>query len=352
MKAGRDTLPPIMRLIFLCLLLRWQEDAEIEKAIRALANNETREAAEERLAALGEKALPALRKAVEESTPEQSLRAKAMIATVERLQGERKHDAEERANLLRRTGFARDQENMKDPGTGWIDGGRFDLSANLTAGGTVVWTTSRNYLTREPVPSADLTWDIAAVTDAAGKQATIERCGVCSPKLVFAKGVQGPVQVRVKGTLLWFSPSEVTFTDPKDGDRARLGEFTIEVAWPALKVGSKKPLPQDLFARIGGQFEYTVRPGVLDRPRMDFGGMGVGAGGGGGGRFTGKRSGWCLCEEGPRPMPERPKTETVASVLFKRSGRTNPLTDVATITCPIRKPVQEPVDLTVEVTPR
>lgn len=63
------------------------------------------------------------------------------------------------------------------------------------------------------------------------------------------------------------------------------------------------------------------------------------------------RSGWCDCESGP--VDPGPKRAPPRAYEYRAEAQTGdvPLEDVARITCTVWKPIEIPIDFTVELTP-
>jgi len=340
-------------LLLVTLLLGVQEPADVDRLIKTLGSDSAsaRDQTQDQLVALGEKALPALRKALEATDPETRQRAKAAIDDVERLEAEKKHDLQERETLRGNSSWARDKERKETIWqVTWTDGAAFRFDTTPWKGGLVLSTHFSNYVSKSPEDGLkDLQFEIVGISDKDGKALTVDRCGQCSPYDVYAKATAGPIRPHLKGTQLWFSTYVLEFVAPKDGDRKKVGDLAIEIAWPTIKVTAKRPMIKATLDRVCTEFSYEVIPGV-QRPSGLFDSMGVRVGGGGGRRGGGGQGDdWCHCKGGPRPLAESPTPELSSELVVKKGGRLPPLQDVAKIRVWIRKPIEEPFDLTPEI---
>jgi len=331
-------------LLFL-LCLPTQDPAETGPLIKALASDssEERDKALDRLVELGPAVLPSLRSAVSSSKDREAVaRAKVAIEDIERLERERRHDADQKALLVAKRRDADDIADEKRPNWAATSGAKFHFITRLFKGGLVVKSWHANYLSRVP---EDVSFDIVSITDAAGKDLVVERCGLCSPYQVYAKDAVGPVRVRLKGTHLWFSPYEVEFENPKMGDQKKVGDFTLEVAWPDLKLKSRKGWPATVGQRLEKTFVYELKNGEP----LSLMGARTGPGGFGSSSSTWANS-WCQCKDGPKPMTEKPKPDLVREFSAERRGGSAPLERVAKIRYVFLKPIDEPFDFTTEIT--
>jgi hypothetical protein len=340
-------------LLLLALLLGAQEPADVDRLIKTLGSDSAsaRDQAQDQLVALGEKALPALRKALEAGDPETRQRAKAAIDDVERLEAEKIHDLQERETLRGESNWARDKDRKETVWQfAWTDGAAFRFGTTPWKGGLVLSTHFSNYLSKSYEDGLrDLQFEIVGVSDKDGKPLTVDRCGQCSPYDVYAKGTVGPIRPHLKGTQLWFSPYVLEFVAPKDGDRKKVGDLAVEVAWPTIKVTARRPMFKKILDRVCTSFSYEVNPGV-SRPSRLFDSMGVRAGGGGGRNGgAGKGDDWCHCKGGPQPLAENLTPELSTELIVKKGGRLPPLSDVAKIKVWFQKPIEESFDLTPEI---
>jgi hypothetical protein len=159
-------------------------------------------------------------------------------------------------------------------------------------------------------------WDIAAIVDKDGKELTIERCGTCSPGLVH---VDHPVPIypRIKGRRWWFSRYNIEFANPCDGERRKIGDFTIEVDWPKLNISSRSDWPVWVINGVGSEFTCEFRPG--EEPDINICG---GSGGAGVTPDTGRvrlPKSWCKCPDGP-VVPEKRKSQAVRATTASPSA--------------------------------
>ena len=197
----------VMRWLLALLLVA--PNGEIDSLIRALDAPaiEDRDAAHARLLASGPRALGPLRDALESVDGESRARIDDLLSAIVRLEEERSHDARERARLKPTHGLAF-----------WRRAGD---------GGRVLEASS----------SSHTDWDFSRIEDEEGRVVRTERCQVCSPRLVL---VHSALAVRpvVNGTFTWFSEYPIAFHAPKTGDRRRIGDFEIVVAWPEIHLVS------------------------------------------------------------------------------------------------------------------
>ncbi len=324
-----------------------QDPSELDRLIRSLGAEgvEEREKAQDRLTAIGLSALPALKEAAREGVGERASRARAALAEIERLEADREVDRRERA---RRLGLRRGPEQLekeKKPESKVVDGLRFDWFAVRREGHLALWTFTDDYLSEDPDLN-EIRYEVIEAKDAAGKLLDIERCDVCSPRIVLLRETAGPVSVRIRGTHVWFSRRLLVFDPPKNGDRRRVSDFAFELAWPEIRATCARPWPASIWAKSGKTFEYDVREGV-DRRQDDF----IGAGGGGGGRFGIGR--WCKCST-PKPWVDRPLPPGLgkATIQGDSDSQRLDLGDVKIIRYRFKKPVLETFEFTLEAAPR
>ena len=258
----------------LVLLLLCQERDPAADLVDLLDGNDiaVRDDAQRRLRAMGPKALAALKKAPK------SAETDALIADLERQAAEAKHDADERHRQF-------------PDGSPADDLGLAFESKPHGAGRVITTRTSR-----------ELRWSVRSAADDEGNPVAIETCQVCSPAMIFVNSTR-PVLLKLAGTRRWYSDYAVEFNEPRDGDRKRIGDFTIEVDWPRLSVTSSRPVDARAFSRLSAGFSFDLRATVDARegkaPRRS--GRLVRAAG----------AGWCRCALGPQPgKPEVPMTTT------------------------------------------
>jgi hypothetical protein len=339
----------------LVALLGHQDSSEIDRLVVSLGSDsvEVRGNAQDRLIELGVTAVPALEKCFAVAEPEVRARAKAVMAEIERLERDRRHDETERKRLLE--AHRKQDDEKKDPHLdGAAPGGaRFQFLVRRFGDGFTVQTFTTNHLVEDAYHHRHpgrVDFDVVEIMDKDGRPLKIERCGDCSPKIVFAGSASAPIRVHIKGVQLWFSPHEVDFSNPQNGERKQVGEFTFEVDWPVLKLTSRRPWPKDVLDEAGAEFTYEVKPEVEGSPPI-FGG--VGPGGGGGGRYGGQKKYWCQCDDGPKPVPEKAKPELLkAYQVSNRADKNHRLNQVAKIQYLFLRPIEEPFDFTVELSPK
>ena len=286
-----------------------------------------REEAQDRLAREGAPVLPALRAAALGDS-DRARRARIVIGRIEdalRLADEARQDAACRDAAL---GAVALDGRLPSAST---DGAAFFIVARPWKEGTVLETTISTPL--------QVDFGIGAIVDGDGKELAIERCGACSPRLVYVP-VSGPVRPILRGVRRWFSRYEVTFEAPADHDRRKVGDFTIEVAWPVLKITSERGWPAGTMARVASDFHYELKV---------FDGMGYGRCGGRnscrGMRVVRQPPGWCPCAAGPCPWSE-PMVPLVRTTQSTNIGATHyRLDQIARITLQFFKPVEEAFEL-------
>lgn len=340
-----------MNLFVVLALILQDQTAEIERLIAALSEEsvEARVEAEERLIELGSKALPALRKVAAGAGDETRARAVGAITEIVRLEEERIRDEAEKARLIQANRTKEDEAREKEPGQTVAGGSRFGLWTRPYKGGLVLRTHVADYLRQDAhrwlslARTRDIAFDVVSVTGGDGKELALERCGRCSPESIYVRDTAGPLRVRAKGKRLWFSAYEIEFPDPKNGDRKKVGHFTIGVEWPKLKVTSRREWPKDVMERVGKDFTFELKPEALFKPSFDV----IGGGAGGGGRY-GTVRGWCSCPKGPQPVVPGPKPEMVREVYAEHGVGRYRLENVAKINYWFYKPIEAPFDFTVE----
>jgi len=345
----------MVSVLLLCGLLQAVQDPSTpERWIEQLSSDSTqeRDQALGRLVDLGEKALPALRNALQ--SPEQELRsrAQAAIAEIERLGRDRQVDLANKARLILASTQA-SPTTRKPPSilTGSMpEGARFEFLTSRFGDGVTVQVFVQNLLQESPEHDrrpGDVVFAVTSVSDSEGRQLGIDRCGECGPGLVHVGRTSGPVRVKIHGMQRWFSPHELVFPTPANGQRRQVGEFTIEVEWPTLRVRSTRPWPRKVLSLAGAEFTYDLKPGVQSNPVI-FGGVGVGGGGGTRVRSSGKY--WCHCPEGPQPVVEPPKPELVREfTAVHRSDGVHTLEQLSAIRYRFLRPIEEPFEFTCEL---
>ena len=331
-------------LIVICLAgLPIPQDStqEIDQAIRSLSDSslEAREKAEALLVKLGPKALPAVRKALEADDIETRHRAKRILAELERPELEKKHDEANRKKIFKPADASDDLSAViKDLYPLTIEGARYYNKAKVFEGGLVI---STRFFEEASVA---LEFDIRSVTTKDGKPLQIERCGRCSPEMVYVRDA-GPIRAKVSGIRKWHSEYDVEFNDPKDGHQKRIGDFVITIKWPELEIACPRGYPVDIQNRICRFFDYRLK----EPAHFDTMGIGGGGGGGGryGGRFGGKKKWWCSCADGPKPVEKKDevKAPSLWRVIYQVIGSgIDPLDRIAAVTLKFSKPIEEPFE--------
>ena len=341
----------------LALILSFQSVDDVEQLIRDLGDDriEIRERAHGELLTYGEEIVPRLLEAAKSPDAEVRTRALAIAHVVGRADRERAHDADQKRALLL---LRRDANAERRPGSGATEGARFDLAALPFADGWVISTSATDYLQR---PTMDvegrglLTFDVRSIADASGKELEIQRCGRCSPGKVYVKAPPGPLAVRIRGDQVWFSPYNLEFQDPLDGQFRSVGDFRIEVAWPNLRVTSPRSVPTSWLPSMGGSYSAELKEGSAEQ------GVHTTSCGYACGSRVNRRAEkrfWCECPNGPTPF--RPPPSPASTSEFSVSRAIEPmiffpeeadkgigLRDVKRITYTFWKPLELPTDVTI-----
>lgn len=298
------------------------------------AKVEEREAAQERLRSIGMTVLPVLEPATRSPDPELARRARQLIEDIRRDERERLHDAEQRKAVLG------DKNALHAPGSRAPFVGRegvgFYFLCRPYGGGTVVTNNMK-------APRVTVSYDVSGARDRDDRDLVVERCGVCSPRMVYVRN-RGAFQVRLHGALIWMSPYDLRFENPRKGDTKKVGCLTVELDWPTIAVTSSRDLPEHVLERVEGGFTIIDKNGEAvphDYERGVDGGGFLGIGN------SGEMKGWCNCTEGPRPLKPRKAVKsgrrTRALSLYEKLPS---LADVSRIDVRVYKPIWETFDLT------
>jgi hypothetical protein len=321
------------------LLLALPPQEGVEEAVLKLGSDrvQEREEAQRAIRAHGEKALPALRSFLQTADEEGRARARALIVELDRAERERLHDAEEWKRLL---------EAAPRPPAGRTDcraveGGYFQFFTRPSAHGTIVGVVTHSRDVR-------FRYDVLA-EDEAGRPVAVERCGRCSPPLFLARA-DGPVKVKLVGMRHWNSAYTLEFKDPKDGDRREVGDLSIEVAWPRLKITASSDYPESDLQYTAYEFSFGTRAGEEPKEELEFVSDKPFKGKAPDGGPIPPPKGWCDCPEGPRPIRSAGKTARTATVEHGEA-RKHRREDVAWIRCRFRKPMAGPFDVEAPVFP-
>jgi len=240
---------------------------DFDRLVRDLGHEriEVRERAHARLLSLGAPAIPALRRVISSEDAELHLRATAILEALERSDRERIHDADQMAALLFENRTQADILRERSPGSAATKGARFNLAATAFDDGWVIATGVTDYLDRRSDSGPGkgrVRFDVRSISASNGRDLTIERCGRCSPGKVFVKKSAGALTVRITGEQLWLSPYPLEFKDPFEGQSKRVGDFSITVAWPALRVSSERPFLEEWIPSMGSAFKCTQKEGI------------------------------------------------------------------------------------------
>jgi hypothetical protein len=197
----------------------------------------------------------------------------------------------------------------------------------------------------------DLTWTVAAVT--VGCEVPVERCALHSPGMVYiSEDCTDPVCITIRGTRRWSCEVPVTFRFPANGDRRRVGPYTLTLDWPFIEVVGTDAgpvrslincLPQEQIRckPVRGR-SFTPPPApdmtlpedppvVFAEARPDSPAAG----------------GWCGCRTPRKPAAEQPTGGTLRRArLGVGAWKTCPLEDLESITVGFRLPIEEPFEVT------
>ncbi len=216
-------------------------------------------------------------------------------------------------------------------------GARFGFRLREHLGGTTVETSVT------PDLNGVVDFDIVRLAGIADN-VVVERCARCSPRLIHVRSLDGFKPV-LAVTRTWLSTYDVVFDNPSDGQRRRVGDFTIEVTWPQLRVTCARDMPVALLSQLCEPFAYELKPDAEALQRY-------------GGRFGGRRNlvarggnaekTWCDCPGGPqkggRPAPDVARERTVAANDTAAAGYR--IDDVKRVKLTFRKPMVEREELT------
>ena len=181
-------------------------------------------------------------------------------------------------------------------------------------------------------------------------QVEVERCANCSPGIMLAKRQDaGPLKARFAGVQTWFSRYPLEFDAPRNGQVKEVGDMTVEIAWPVIKVRSTNGWHAAAVRQGRYFFEFDLKPGTRsERPRNTFAGR---LGPTCGVWRERRRPGWCRCESGPVDPGPKDEPKRTHSIELKAQTGDIALEDVASIRCTIWKPIEIPIDFTVELKP-
>jgi hypothetical protein len=253
-----------MTAFLILALLAQDRHQAIDDLVRDLGDDliEIRERAQGALLRVGPPAIPALKKAILSEDPERRARARITLLRIDRAEREREHDAFELAELLRKNRPPSPEKAEQFRWTAVTEGARFGIGAVRRCGGLVLYTSFESFLYRYDRfcgAKGDLRFDIEKACDLTGRELAIERCARCSPAMIFAKNHDGPVRIRVRGVQTWFSRYEVEFLEPRMGQTQVVGDMTIEVAWPRIKVISTGGWSADPRQWPQHRFEFDMK---------------------------------------------------------------------------------------------
>lgn len=315
-----------MRHLLLAVLLASPvQDPDLPALLANLNDDDitVRDDAQAALKRLTPASLPALKQALAKATGDARARLAEIVDLLDRTELERTHDAAQRARFLK---------------TDRPDEGLTLLCTPAAKNDGIIVTT-----TLTPAPGLECSWTVTSAADEKGGAVKMERCGVCSPRLVFA-ATQEPVRLRVAGVRRWFSDYDVVFENPRNGESRRIGGFTLEIAWPHVVITSEKPVPAAVLTRTATSFAFDLR-----RPPSDVIGSGGCCGCGRARIVRGgpkkEPPGWCPCANGPSawkeavvPMATR---HAISGPMAEQAG----IDQVARIRLTFRKPIEESFEI-------
>ena len=348
-----------LSLAFGLATLLAQDSPEIERLLTELGHEriEVREKAHARLVEIGSPALAALRRILESSTGEVQARVRTIIGDLDRVEAEQARDEDMKRRTVKRCRredrefeAAWEQQGLGKQirsETAWFSFGGWIFKEHHALHATV--RSNLRSVGLEPGPvDGGIEWDVIGAVDMDGKELPIERCGKCSPGRLLIKNTHGPFKAKVRGTHLWFNPYPLEFADPKNGDTRKVGDFTIVVDWPVLRITSRSGRTREVLKATGTRFSIEGKPGVDIGIRDE---MVIGGGGGGG--FRSGSNIWCGCDTPApavaKPAPERfreSKAECRDTVGFFERPK---LDQVAKILFVFNKPIEEPIEFTVDI---
>lgn len=387
-------------LLILCLA---QEPEEVQRNIDALSSEslESRTKAHAKLQKSGSDALPLLRKALAAADADLRARLHQIISEIERVELERKHDARNRPKALRLVTVDLENISLGDamrklgkehsfnyefeqklaakpvslrvksmpllealdkmvkplglyvshfwlpkieldstksrPSRVYTPGARFTIQgARKWRKGWVLSTRHEEYL------HGEIEFDVVQVLGKDDQPIKFERCGKCSPRDVYVPNQESARPI-IKGIRRWYSPYELVFTNPKNSQTKRVGDFDITIKWPELEVTSRRGWSEHIIAQTARDFSFTPKKGRA----KDLGIMGGGGGGHYGSRLT-KRSfinSWCDCRGKPQPLIEKKVALVRHRKITSDFARSYRLDDIEKITLKFYKPVEEPFEL-------
>ena len=346
-------------LLFLAAALAGgaQEDAQIEGWIAELLHVDpaVRAKAEASLVKAGSRALPALKLASDSKNPDLAARARGVLAEIERLEFEKKHDALERPRRLEIVSLQQKDaplgEALKTLGA-QVDSTfhtTVDAKQKLTIDVKEVpvrkclddiedalkvkivskysWhkvvagppaRKKRAYvpgatfefnavpfkpegqpagwiLETETTGTATVYVDSIEVFNIQKAPVQVERCGRCGLRFTLLKSPEkGPFTVKLKGRLVWESPYDQPIADPAKAQEFKVGPFNVKYEWAKVTWAAPEGVP----AHLAGRAEIEGKLKKQFQPKGGGGAMGV--------TETPPQprppTAWCACPSGPSPM--------------------------------------------------
>lgn len=323
----------------LLIILAAAQDAEVDRLVARLGDDApaAREEAERKLIEKGERALPALRRALESADPEVRARAQTAVARIEE---DAAHMALQRQQRPGKIVVSAGDHTEIPSNAAVTDGARFTFAcrpwpAEGPRAGTIIETTALKYL------DGNLEWEVAALTTGRG----VETCDRHSPDLVYAPGEwRTGAGVQVKGLRRWYCDIPMRFDDPRDGDRRHAGPYTLVVRWPSIVVETDTPVSTWILPQMLSTSDITI---TFKEPE---------ASGRYGSRLGGKRNSiargptpvyaWCGCAGQPAKETRKPPPMSREHAV-KDPLRIYPAIEkVASISLTFHRPVEEPFEVT------
>jgi hypothetical protein len=178
----------------------------------------------------------------------------------------------------------------------------------------------------------------------------VERCSVHSPGVVFIPDANtASCTVVVKGVRRWLCDVPVRFRDPVEGERRRVGRFTLTLKWPHVVVRCDDPLPPQVVTMMLGEHdlrsqtpESLLQPapeidGSTDEPAIFFPEA----------REDGeiRKAVWCGCSREPGRSELPPATSQKRFVRIP-AGDARGFHDLAEVALTLHVPVEEPFEVT------
>lgn len=243
-------------LLFLVLLCPLDVDPQL--LIEQLGDDDpaVRDRAAKALSALGDAALGPLQEATDHPDAEIRIRASTLLREIDHTILLRSISLAQRPRKVRF--FATDRDNAVA-----MDGGTFLFERRpwIVEGeprGSVIRTRLERHL------DGEIEWRVAAVRKDGGLP--IETCADHSPAQIYVPALAGRRgRVVIKGVRRWLCDVPVVFRDPAEGDRRRIGPFTLILQWPEIVLECDKDFSPGLVTMMLDVRNIQARP-YPDRP--------------------------------------------------------------------------------------